>query len=220
LKEIRKRDVVASRIGQSEVRSELANLRRAVGRGKVFRQDENSEKKKPNNSDTDNSQDAAENFSAVGVGLAKGAEDTGGKQKKSSGDQEEIDPGKITGDGIASEKGGIADEGREAEDKSAPDTWIPASLHVMCDLGALIVSDQMRDAGSVTEICELLGVAVGDGDAEERLGFFGGIDFVSLRGFGRIIIAPEPDHLFGEFGGAVGGVVGAFAEAEMEVVVF
>jgi len=114
LEEIRKRDVVASRIGQSEVRSELADLRRAVGRGKVFRQDENSVKKKPNNSDTDNSQDAAENFSAVGVGLAKSAEDTGGKEKKSSGDQEEIDPWEISGDGIASEKRGIANKSREA----------------------------------------------------------------------------------------------------------
>jgi len=70
------------------------------------------------------------------------------------------------------------------------------------------------------ENCELLGVAVGDGDAEEGLGFFGGIDFIGLGSFGGVVIAPEPDHLFGEFGGAVGGIVGAFGEAEMEVVIF
>ena len=37
----------------------------------------------------------------------------------------------------------------------------------MCDPGWHILSDQMSDAGSVTEIYGLLGVAVGDGDAEE-----------------------------------------------------
>jgi hypothetical protein len=150
LKEIRKRDVVASRIGQGEVRSELANLRRAVGRGKGFRQDENSVKKKPNNSDTDNSQDAAENFPAVGVGLAKGAEDAGGKEKESSGDQEEIDPREITGDGIASEKSGVANKGREAEDKSGPDAWIPASFHLRAT--PLRSSYQNRSRNSLMEI--------------------------------------------------------------------
>ena len=42
---------------------------------------------------------------------------------------------------------------------------------------------------------------------------------VGLCGLGRIVISPEPDHLFGKFGRALAGVVRAFAETEMKVVV-
>src|SRR5579871_4353892 len=66
----------------------------------------------------------------------------------------------------------------------------------------------------------LFGGAVGDGDAERRLGFFGGVDFEGLRGFGGIVVAPEPDHFGGKFGSAVGGIVGSLPEAEMKIVVF
>ena len=102
-----------------------------MGGGNVSRQNENSVEKESDKKDAENSQDAAEDFSAIGVGAAKGSEDTGDQQKQSDGDEEKIDPGEITRNGVASEKGGIADEGREAEDKSGPDAWIPASLHVM-----------------------------------------------------------------------------------------
>jgi hypothetical protein len=77
LQQIRKRDGVAGRIGESEVWSKLANLRRAVGRGNVFRQNEDSVEKESNKKNAENSQDAAEDFSAVRVGAAKGAEDSG-----------------------------------------------------------------------------------------------------------------------------------------------
>ncbi len=64
----------------------------------------------------------------------------------------------------------------------------------------------------------LLGVAVGDADAEDWFGFFGGLGFKSLLGFGGIVVAPEPDHFCGKFSGAVGGVVSSLPIAEMEIV--
>src|ERR1700754_133919 len=61
-------------------------------------------------------------------------------------------------------------------------------------------------------------LAVGDAYAEWRAVFFGGVLVELLRGFGGVVVAPEPGHFGGEFGGAVGGVMSAAAEAEMEVV--
>src|SRR2546422_851991 len=60
--------------------------------------------------------------------------------------------------------------------------------------------------------------AVGYGDSEDGFGFFGWVDFERLRGFGGVVIAPEPDHFGGKFGRAVGGVVRAFSKAEMKIV--
>jgi len=77
LKEIRKRDVVAGRVGKGEIRRELADLRRAVGRGNVFRKNQDSIEKEADKKNAENSQDAAEDFSAIGVGSAEGAQDAG-----------------------------------------------------------------------------------------------------------------------------------------------
>src|SRR5882757_5112477 len=63
-----------------------------------------------------------------------------------------------------------------------------------------------------------LGVAVGDGYAEDGFGFFGRLDFKSLLDFGGVVVAPEPGHFGGKFGGAVGGVVSSLPIAEMEIV--
>src|SRR6266436_5227814 len=65
----------------------------------------------------------------------------------------------------------------------------------------------------------LLRIAVGYGDSEDGLGFFGGIDFEGLGNSSGVVIAPEPDHFGGKFGGAVGGVVRAFSKAEMKIVI-
>ena len=77
LKEIRKRDGGAGRIGQGEIWNKLANLGRAVGGGKVFRQNEDSIEKESNKKNAENSQDTAKDFSAIGIGVAKGAQDAG-----------------------------------------------------------------------------------------------------------------------------------------------
>lgn len=69
------------------------------------------------------------------------------------------------------------------------------------------------------EIHGLLGFTTSDRHSKQRLGFFGKFHLVGLRGFGGIVISPEPDHFFGEFCGAVAGIVRAFAETEMKVVV-
>ena len=64
----------------------------------------------------------------------------------------------------------------------------------------------------------LFGITTCDRDSEKWLGFLGRLDFEGLCGLGRVVIAPEPDHFGGKFGGALAAVVGAFAETEMEVV--
>src|SRR5579859_6464379 len=64
----------------------------------------------------------------------------------------------------------------------------------------------------------LLGFAVRDGDAEDGLGFFGWLCYEGFFGFGGVVVAPQPDHFGGKFGGAVGGIVSSLPEAEMEIV--
>ena len=61
--------------------------------------------------------------------------------------------------------------------------------------------------------------AVGYGDSEDGFGFFGWVDFEDLGGSGRIVIAPEPNHFGGKFGGAVGRIVSSLPEAEMKIVI-
>ena len=64
----------------------------------------------------------------------------------------------------------------------------------------------------------LVGVAVGDGDAEGWASGLGGILRVGLGGLGGVVVSPEPDHFFGELGGSLGLAVRADSEAEAEVV--
>ena len=65
----------------------------------------------------------------------------------------------------------------------------------------------------------LLHVTTGDVYAEERPGFFCRVHFVGLAGLCRVVIAPEPSHLRGEFCRAVACIVGTLAKAEMKIVV-
>src|SRR5580693_7332643 len=64
----------------------------------------------------------------------------------------------------------------------------------------------------------LLGVSIDNTHSEWRLGFFRLFHVVGLLGLGRVVVAPEPHHLGGKFGGAVAAVVGALAEAEVKIV--
>ena len=55
-------------------------------------------------------------------------------------------------------------------------------------------------------------LTIGDGDAEGRAAYFRRVLRVGLGGVGGIVVAPEPGHLFEEFGGSFAGAVRAGVE--------
>src|SRR5689334_7244660 len=66
----------------------------------------------------------------------------------------------------------------------------------------------------------LLGVTSQRIYAEERPRLLGVFEHKSLLGLGRVVVAPQPDHLFGKFGRAVTRIVRTFSKAEMKIVIF
>ena len=104
---------------------------------------ENPEEKEANKRNRENSQNAAEDFSAVGVGLAEGAQGAAGHEKQPQSHEEESCPREITRDGVAGKKRGVADEGGQGRAKPAHVRGF--QLRFMYDSGSSILADACQE---------------------------------------------------------------------------
>ena len=75
-----------------------------------------------------------------------------------------------------------------------------------------------RAARKSRQSLPLLRIAICNRHSEQRLALLRRFHLVCLLGLGRVVIAPQPDHLFRKFRRALAGVVRALAEAEVEIV--
>src|SRR5271154_3951335 len=117
------------RIRQREIRRYLADLRRSERRSGFPPPVENSVAEKPRERDRHNSQDAAEDSSAIRVRPPERARNSHAQQNQRESEDRQVCPRNISRHRKTREKKRITDRAGERQNKSDPNVRIPRSLH-------------------------------------------------------------------------------------------
>src|SRR5690348_8645171 len=84
--------------------------------------------------------------------------------------------------------------------------------------GLALETEEKRPSAFGNSVLSQVSIAIRDRHAKERLCLLTWFHLVDLRSLRRIIVPPQPDHLFRELRAAIGSAMLSSAEREMEII--